>query len=109
MGGYAIGGLSGGESKSDFWRMVTLSTDLLPDEKPRYLMGVGYVGHSRIEPEFRHVRSHMDEGGSGVITCPLQVHLLTLSHTPDQPLSLSEMMAKLKICSSKLIYFLFGV
>ena len=40
--GFAIGGLSGGEEKDDFWRMVTLSTDHLPREKPRYLMGVGY-------------------------------------------------------------------
>jgi len=40
--GYAIGGLSGGEAKDDFWKMVTLSTDLLPKEKPRYLMGVGF-------------------------------------------------------------------
>uniref|UniRef100_A0A672IA96 tRNA-guanine(15) transglycosylase-like domain-containing protein n=1 Tax=Salarias fasciatus TaxID=181472 RepID=A0A672IA96_SALFA len=41
--GFAIGGLSGGEEKDDFWRMVTLSTDHLPREKPRYLMGVGYI------------------------------------------------------------------
>lgn len=41
--GFAIGGLSGGEEKDDFWQMVTLSTDHLPREKPRYLMGVGYV------------------------------------------------------------------
>nr|XP_046186268.1 queuine tRNA-ribosyltransferase catalytic subunit 1-like isoform X2 [Oncorhynchus gorbuscha] len=40
--GFAIGGLSGGEEKDDFWRMVTLSTDHLPREKPRYLMGVGF-------------------------------------------------------------------
>ena len=39
--GFAIGGLSGGEDKNDFWRMVTLSTDILPKCKPRYLMGVG--------------------------------------------------------------------
>lgn len=39
--GFAIGGLSGGEEKDDFWRMVTLSTDHLPRHKPRYLMGVG--------------------------------------------------------------------
>ncbi|CAF4376084.1 unnamed protein product, partial [Rotaria magnacalcarata] len=39
--GYAIGGLSGGEDKDHFWRMVTLSTDHLPKDKPRYLMGVG--------------------------------------------------------------------
>ena len=39
--GYAIGGLSVGESKED---MVQVMSDLLPhmpDEKPRYLMGVG--------------------------------------------------------------------
>ena len=41
--GFAIGGLSGGEEKSSFWRMVNVSTDLLPRNKPRYLMGVGYV------------------------------------------------------------------
>ncbi|KAM6957072.1 queuine tRNA-ribosyltransferase catalytic subunit 1 [Aplochiton taeniatus] len=41
--GFAIGGLSGGEEKDDFWRMVTLSTDHLPRDKPRYLMGVGYA------------------------------------------------------------------
>jgi len=41
--GYAIGGLSGGEDKDHFWRMVTLSTEYLPKDKPRYLMGVGFV------------------------------------------------------------------
>jgi len=41
--GFAIGGLSGGEEKGQFWRMVTLSTDHLPPTKPRYLMGVGFV------------------------------------------------------------------
>ncbi|XP_077118120.1 queuine tRNA-ribosyltransferase catalytic subunit 1 isoform X1 [Ranitomeya variabilis] len=41
--GFAIGGLSGGEEKDHFWRMVTLSTDYLPKDKPRYLMGVGYA------------------------------------------------------------------
>ncbi|KAM6038345.1 queuine tRNA-ribosyltransferase catalytic subunit 1 [Chlamydotis macqueenii] len=41
--GFAIGGLSGGEEKGRFWRMVKLSTDRLPRDKPRYLMGVGYA------------------------------------------------------------------
>jgi len=41
--GYAIGGLSGGESKDMFWRMVELSAANLPEDKPRYLMGVGYA------------------------------------------------------------------
>lgn len=41
--GFAIGGLSGGEDKGLFWRMVKLSTERLPRDKPRYLMGVGYA------------------------------------------------------------------
>jgi len=45
--GYAIGGLSGGESKKDFWPVVEICTRKdedggLPDDKPRYLMGVGH-------------------------------------------------------------------
>lgn len=40
--GYAIGGLAGGESKDDFWRVVDTCTSLMPEDKPRYLMGVGY-------------------------------------------------------------------
>ena len=41
--GYAIGGLSGGESKDEFWKMVHLCTQHLPKDKPRYAMGVGYA------------------------------------------------------------------
>lgn len=40
--GYAIGGLAGGESKEDFWKVVNVCTKYLPEDKPRYLMGVGY-------------------------------------------------------------------
>jgi queuine tRNA-ribosyltransferase len=40
--GYAIGGLAVGEPKTVFREMVDLSASLLPTEKPRYLMGVGY-------------------------------------------------------------------
>ena len=40
--GYAIGGLSVGEPKSAMFEMVSVSTDLLPVERPRYLMGVGF-------------------------------------------------------------------
>jgi len=38
--GYAIGGLSGGEEKEDFWKVVDTCTTGLPQEKPRYLMGI---------------------------------------------------------------------
>lgn len=41
--GYAIGGLSGGESKDEFWKIVKLTASLLPPDKPRYCMGVGYA------------------------------------------------------------------
>lgn len=41
--GFAVGGLSGGESKDEFWPTVNLCTNYLPDDKPRYLMGVGFA------------------------------------------------------------------
>jgi tRNA-guanine transglycosylase len=40
--GIAIGGLSGGEAKMDYCRVVSTCTALLPDLKPRYVMGIGY-------------------------------------------------------------------
>ena len=39
--GYAIGGLSVGESKADMHRVAGLTARLLPEASPRYLMGVG--------------------------------------------------------------------
>ncbi len=39
--GYAIGGLSVGENKADMLRILDHVTLLLPEAKPRYLMGVG--------------------------------------------------------------------
>ncbi|MBO2534836.1 tRNA guanosine(34) transglycosylase Tgt [Rummeliibacillus suwonensis] len=39
--GYAIGGLSVGEPKEIMNRMLEFTTPLLPNDKPRYLMGVG--------------------------------------------------------------------
>jgi len=41
--GFAIGGLSGGETKDEFWRVIHNSAPLLPKEKPKYCMGVGYA------------------------------------------------------------------
>ena len=40
--GYAIGGMCGGESKQEFCDTVNICTDILPENKPRYLMGIGY-------------------------------------------------------------------
>ena len=39
--GYAIGGLSVGESKAEMYATLEVTAPLLPDAKPRYLMGVG--------------------------------------------------------------------
>jgi queuine tRNA-ribosyltransferase len=39
--GYAIGGLSIGEPKSVLFEIVDFTVDLLPRNKPRYLMGMG--------------------------------------------------------------------
>lgn len=41
--GYAIGGTSVGEDKETMYRMVKWASDVLPFDKPRYLMGVGAV------------------------------------------------------------------
>jgi queuine tRNA-ribosyltransferase len=40
--GYAIGGVAVGESPEAIFEVVTFTAKLLPEEKPRYLMGVGY-------------------------------------------------------------------
>ncbi|MFC5713534.1 tRNA guanosine(34) transglycosylase Tgt [Thalassorhabdus alkalitolerans] len=39
--GYAVGGLSVGEPKDVMNKVLEFTTPLLPEEKPRYLMGVG--------------------------------------------------------------------
>ena len=39
--GYAVGGLSVGEPPEDRWRVLDFLADKLPQDKPRYLMGVG--------------------------------------------------------------------
>ncbi|HYC52655.1 MAG TPA: tRNA guanosine(34) transglycosylase Tgt [Gemmatimonadaceae bacterium] len=40
--GYGIGGLSVGEAKPDMYRILDVVNDVLPQERPRYLMGVGF-------------------------------------------------------------------
>lgn len=39
--GYAIGGLAVGEPTEQMYEMIEVVNDILPTEKPRYLMGVG--------------------------------------------------------------------
>jgi len=43
--GYAVGGLSVGEPPELMYEMLSYSTSLLPEHKPRYLMGVGTPDH----------------------------------------------------------------
>jgi len=40
-GGYAVGGLAVGEPTEKMYEMLELTCPLLPEDKPRYLMGVG--------------------------------------------------------------------
>ena len=39
--GYAIGGISVGEPKEEFLKILKYTAPLMPEDKPRYLMGVG--------------------------------------------------------------------
>ncbi|MFQ5856105.1 MAG: tRNA guanosine(34) transglycosylase Tgt [Anaerolineae bacterium] len=41
--GYAIGGLSVGESQTEMWTTLAATVSLLPDDRPRHLLGVGTV------------------------------------------------------------------
>jgi queuine tRNA-ribosyltransferase len=41
LAGNAIGGLSVGEPAEEMYRMIEIVNEILPDDKPRYLMGVG--------------------------------------------------------------------
>jgi queuine tRNA-ribosyltransferase len=40
--GYGIGGLSVGEAKPEMYAMLDVVNDVLPTNRPRYLMGVGF-------------------------------------------------------------------
>ncbi|SNS41242.1 tRNA-guanine transglycosylase [Sphingomonas laterariae] len=39
--GYAVGGLAVGEGQDEMFRVLDFAVDMLPTDKPRYLMGVG--------------------------------------------------------------------
>jgi queuine tRNA-ribosyltransferase len=41
--GYAVGGLGIGEAKTQLHDVLERTTELLPKDKPRYLMGMGYI------------------------------------------------------------------
>ncbi|KAF8326671.1 tRNA-guanine transglycosylase [Cantharellus anzutake] len=43
ISGYAVGGLSGGEEKDIFWRIIAQCTAKLPGDRPLYSMGIGFA------------------------------------------------------------------
>ena len=45
LDGYAIGGLAVGEPKEDMYRIISGVETYMPENKPRYLMGVGTPGN----------------------------------------------------------------
>ncbi len=45
LDGYAIGGLAVGEKTEDMYRIIDVVTPYMPDDRPRYLMGVGTPGN----------------------------------------------------------------
>lgn len=45
LDGYAIGGLAVGEPKEEMYRVISAVEPFMPENKPRYLMGVGTPGN----------------------------------------------------------------
>jgi len=86
--GYAIGGLSVGESKQDTWRILDLVIPALPTDKPRYLMGVGspddlLEGVDRGIDLFDCVLPTRLARNGGVFTLDGRLNLRNASHTDD--------------------------
>lgn len=90
--GIAIGGLSGGEEKDSYCKVVDTCTGLLPEKKPRYVMGVvgsfvylstsivlTYIGLPRrsgclCSPRRRHVRLRLAHKNRRKLSPPLTIH-----------------------------------
>lgn len=76
--GYAVGGLAVGETEEEMYDVLDMVCPLLPEDKPRYLMGVGRVEQHReavkrgidmfdcVLPmrEARHGKIHLSDGSS---------------------------------------------
>ena len=86
--GYAIGGISVGEPKEDFLDILRYTAPKLPENKPRYLMGVGTPDYL-IEAVFAGIDmcdcvlpTRMARNGSA-LTHHGQVNLLNACHKED--------------------------
>ena len=86
--GYAIGGISVGEPKEDFLDILRYTAPLLPEDKPRYLMGVGSPDYlieaamSGIDMCDCVMPTRMARNGTAM-THNGQVNLLNACHTHD--------------------------
>ena len=95
--GYAIGGLSVGESKELMYEVLDYTVDYLPENKPRYLMGVGspdalFEGVERgidmfdcVLPtrEARHGSVMTSEGGINIKNAQYERDFTPLDHACD--------------------------
>lgn len=91
--GYSIGGLSVGEDKDKMYTITDLSTDYLPNNKARYLMGVGSpedlveAVHRGIDM-FDCVLPTRNARNAGVFTKYGRMNLLNAKHKlSDEPIS----------------------
>jgi len=90
--GYSIGGLSVGEGKKLMYDITELSTELLPEHKPRYLMGVGgpddlIEAVSRGIDMFDCVMPTRNARNASVFTSYGKVNIINAKHTlSDAPL-----------------------
>jgi queuine tRNA-ribosyltransferase len=86
--GYAIGGLSVGETKEQMHAILDLVTPLLPEDKPRYLMGVGspedlFEGVSRGVDLFDCVLPTRVARNGGLLTSEGRINLRNAQYAED--------------------------
>ncbi|MGL5721371.1 MAG: tRNA guanosine(34) transglycosylase Tgt [Brevinema sp.] len=87
--GYSIGGLSVGESKEDMYGMLDVLSEVMPTEKPRYLMGVGVPedlleGIARGVDMFDCVFPTRFARHGGAFTLNGRINLKSSAHTFDE-------------------------
>jgi queuine tRNA-ribosyltransferase len=92
--GYAIGGLSVGESKQQMHAVLDVVTPLLPEDRPRYLMGVGspedlFEGVSRGVDLFDCVLPTRVARNGGLLTSRGRINIRNSKYAVD-PLPIEE-------------------
>lgn len=109
--GYAVGGLAVGESEAEMYDVLDAVCPLLPEDKPRYLMGVGRLEQLRtavakgidmfdcVLPmrEARHGTVYLSKGSKIRVTSSPFIHDHSILD-PDSPSPLSRMHTKSYLC-----------